>query len=120
MIDTTTLPIAKKQSSVSPTTILYSNKFKQLCFTTDIIGNKHTHKEGTFKLSNSVDRQTKSYISSNMGIRQCATANEQGLICLLEEDSANFYASNSLLDASILQGYPDAKQTFRVQPKKQG
>jgi hypothetical protein len=59
MIDTTTIPtnlaIVKKQSS-TPTTILYTNKAKSISFTTEIIGNKHTHKEGTFKISNSVDR----------------------------------------------------------------
>ena len=78
--------------------MILTNAKKDLKFTSDIIGNKHSHKEGTFKLNNTNDRQTKSFISSNMGIRQCVATNDQGLVCVLEEDSANFYASNSLLD----------------------
>ena len=87
--------------------MILTNAKKDLKFTSDIIGNKHSHKEGTFKLSNTNDRQTKSFISSNMGIRQCVAINDQGLVCVLEEDSANFYASNSLLDQTIVSSQPN-------------
>ena len=93
---------------------MYAIKQKTIGFTTEIVGSKHVHKEGSFKVSNNSDRQTKSHINQNMGLRQCVAANDQGLVCLLEEDSANFYASNSLLDPSILQSCSDAKQAFKV------
>ena len=92
------LPLMKKQSSTSPVSAILTNVKKDIKFTTEIVSNKHSHKEGTFKVSNANDRQTKGFIAGNMGDRQCITANDQGLVCVLEEDSVNFIASNNLLD----------------------
>ena len=64
---------------------------------------KHQHKEGTFKALVQ-DRVTKTYISENMGRRRCVSSTDQGLLCVLEDDTVFFYAANTLLDSNILQG----------------
>ena len=56
--------------------MLLTNAKKEIKFSSDIIGNKHSHKEGTFKLNNSNDRQAKSFVSANMGSRQCVSSND--------------------------------------------
>jgi hypothetical protein len=56
MIDTTVqnnLQLVKKQSSGSPA--LYMTKQKTIGFTTELVGSKHVHKEGTFKIGNKND-----------------------------------------------------------------
>ena len=48
------------------------------------------------------------------------TANDQGLVCILEEDSATFIASNNLLDQALTQSQSNGSNHFRTQVKRPG
>ena len=75
------------------------------------------HKEGSFKCVVQ-DRSSKNYINENMTRRRCVTSTGQGLVCVLEDESVFFYASNSLLDPHILQGSTEKNQLYRSQSKR--
>lgn len=49
-------------------------------------------KSESFKLG--MTRVLKQFVRSNQGLRQCASSNRCGIICLLEEDNAKFYKSS--------------------------
>ena len=81
-------------------------------FSGDFVQQKHSHKENSFRC-NVQDRSTKIYVNDNMMRRRCVTATEKGLVCVLEDETVVFYASNSLLDPHILQGGTEKNQLYR-------
>lgn len=84
---------------------------KEIEFSSEFIQQKFSHKEGTFKCAIS-DRSAKSYASEHMQSRRCVTTTSQGLVCLLEDDAVNFYASNSILDPQISEGASHKSQLY--------
>ena len=50
--------------------------------------------------------------------RKCVSSTQQGLICLLEDDSVLFYAANTILDPQISQGTTDKNQLYQQLGKR--
>ena len=93
-------------SQILAATTSGGSKTKSIDFKSDLVQQKHQHREGTFKVLVS-DRVTKTYINENMGRRRCVSSTGHGLVSVLEDDTVFFYAANTMLDSSILQGAAD-------------